>query len=443
MKRCFLLLLIIITFITCSFLTAETVKEHIAALLKDAPTPGKNGLTKKLPYKVIDAKLGFFGLFAILKFDDQACLGIFNIAQGKFQKMLNLKSTHFKFATGGSVLLIFYPDTDVIELWNLQTMKKIKTKKILIDNGFLLSFIMASELESKVLVGGVEDGKMEDECFYGILNLKTFELIKFKNDQLFDNRQYDDDIHIHIRCNRNMTKALLWHSSLSPSGFQYIFLSHTPPTYKYVSSSFGALNFSNNDHLVVSTLGGILNTDATVVKSYSKSLLFPVIGDDFYIQYKLYSKKGEPNLIVRDLNSHKEVTTLTTDFEIERETSGDPDFTVDRTLMASKISDRIFIIDNENQKVRIYPLGISGKSNSLESIPKAFVGQKWICKLKYPKGTNVVIEDGPEGMTFNTDSNTLIWDKPAAEGVQDVLLNITKPQEEEFYKEIKVVVKKK
>ena len=425
---------------TCKFLTAETVKEHIAALLKDAPDPGKTGLTKNLPYKVVDAKLGFFGVFALLKFEDNARLGIFNIAQGKFQKMLNLKSTNFKFATGGSVLLIFYPELKIVELWNLQTMKKIKVKKISIDSGFLSYFVMGSALESKVLVGGVIEGYI-GKRFYGILNLETFELTKFKEPYLFNNYRSDDDIN--IRCNKNMTKALLWSSSLSPSDFRYIFLSDTPPTYNDKHSSYGSLNFSNNDYLIVTTDGYILNTDATVVKRYFQSILFPVLGDDFYIQYKLYSKNGEPNLIVRDLNSHKEVTTLTTDIEIKNMSSGDPDFTLDRTLMASKNSDRIFIIYNKNLKVRIYSLGISGKSNSLGSIPTAIVGKKWIFNFKYPKGTKVVIEDGPEGMTFNPDSNTLVWNKPTTKSIQDVLLSITKPNEEEFYKEIKIIVKNK
>ena len=440
-RRYFLLLLIATTFMTCRLLTAETLKEHIAALLKDAPNPGKNGLTKKVPGKVLDARLGFFGLFAILKFDDQTRLGIFNIAQGKFQKMIKLKSKNFQYSTGSTWLVIYYTETNIIEFWDLQTMKKIKEKKISIPNGFLTTLEMPPALKSKVFVSGVTKTKDLKYRFYGILNLKTIQFTKFEDFTIFMNRKPEDVVY--FRCNKNMTKILSWTASYSPSGFTCIFLDDNPPTFQCKLESFGSLNFANNDDRVLTTSGAILNLNGVPLKKYSKSMLFPVFGDDFYIQYKLNARAGDANLIVRDLNSHKEVAELTTDLKLKNTSWKKTCFTVDRRLLASKISARILIVDNKNLKLRIYPLGISGKSNSFGSIPKAFVGEKWICKLKYPKGTKVVIEDGPENMTFNTDSNLLIWDKPTKQDIQDVLLSVTKPGEEEIYKDIKIIVRKK
>ena len=421
---------------THSFIEAETLKEHVAALLKNAPKPGKNGLSKKISCKIIDAKLGFFGLFALLKFEEKARLGIFNIAQGKFQKILKLKSINFKYASGGSLLFIFYPDLKIVELWNLQTMKKIKVKKISIDDGLFTTFAMGAALKSKVLVSGVN----LDERFYGILNLKTFKFTRFKNKSLFSGTSADD--RIHLRCNNNMTKALSWSTS-SSSDFNYVFLSNNPPTFKYDNSSYGDLNFANNDDLVLTTGGDVLNSDGVVLKEYPESMLFPVLGGDLYIQYKLDSEEGEPNIIIRDLNSHNQLSAFTTDLKLSQNPWVKTDFTSDRTLLASNISGRMLIIDNRNLKLKIYSLGISRTGNSFGSIPKAFVGKTWVCKLRYPKGTKVVVEDGPKNMTYNAVSNTLIWSKPMTEGTQDVLLSIKKPGEDEFYKEIKIIIKKK
>ena len=418
----------------CMLLTAETQDEYISALLKNAPNPGKNGLTKKVTRKIIDAKLGFFGLFAILKFEDKPRLGVFNIAQGKFQKILKLKSTNFKYTCGRTLLLVFYPDMKVIELWDLQTMKKIKVKKISIKNKFFTNFTMASDLNSKVFVSGMS-GDSFDKRFFGILNLETFKFNQFKNHALFGNAFDKQDVY--IRCNKNMTKVAFF-STINV----YVSLSTNPPTSKR-NDSFGYMNYANSYNLTLTIGGAILDSDGNLMKKYSKSMLFPVLGDDFYIQYKQNSKEGEPNLIVRDLNSHKEVAILTTDVGIKTTYSQNTDFTTDQQLLASSISDRILIIDKKNLKLKIYPLGISRKGISFGNVPKGFVGEKWICKLSYPKGTKVVIEDGPEGMTFNADSNTLIWNKPTTKGTQDVLLSVTKPNEEEFYKEIKIIVKKK
>ena len=240
-----------------------------------------------------------------------------------------------------------------------------------------------------------------------------------------------------------MKKFLFWRPLCAPTAFGYISLCNKPLTFKSVHDSFGSLNFANDNNLVLTSIGSILNSDGVVLKKYSDSMLFPVVGDDFYIQYKLKSRMGKPNLIVRDLHSHKEITTLITDVKLERRFKTKTDFSVDRQLFASKKTDRMILIDNKKHRLRIYALGITKKGISFGNIPKAFVGEKWICKINYPEGTKIIIEDGPENMTFNADSNMLIWKKPTIEGTQDVLLNIIKPGEEEFYKEINIIVKKK
>ena len=425
---------------TCRLLAAEILEEDISALLKNAPSPGINGLKKKVPAKIIDAKLGLFGIFAILKFEDQTRLGIFNIAQVKFQKMLKMKSTNFKYTTAGSLLLIYYPNLNIIEMWDLLTMKKIKEKKIKIDD-VITNLEMASDLNSKVFVSATFSTKYKYHRFYGVLDLETLQLNKFKNDSLF--AYVFVSTFIHIRCNKDMMKILVWSTSCNPSGFNYIDLSYIHNISKKVIKDYGSLNFADNDNWIIATNGFVLNSDGVALKKYSDSMLFPVVGDDFYIQYKLKSKDGEPNLIVRDINSHKKVTEFITDVKLKKKEFVWTDFTDDRQLLASRITDRMVLIDYINQSLRIYALGITRKGISFGNIPKAFLGEKWICKINYPQKTKIVIEDGPENMTFNADSNMLIWDKPTTEGTQDVLLSVIKPGEKEFYKEINIIVKKK
>ena len=359
LKR-YLLLLIAMCFMICNGLTAGKLRKHIASLLKNAPKIGKKGFTKKVPAKILNAKLGFYGLFAILKFEGQTRLGIFNMAQCKFQKMLKLKSTNFQYTCGGTLLFIFYSDLKIIELWNLQTLKKIKEQNFSIDDGFLTTFEMPPALNSKVLVSGVDS---HDSRFFGILNLKTLTLNKFQRNAFWGEISTGRDL-IHYRFNKNMNKTLAWCSSSSP-GFVYVSLNKEPKVNAKAWKRFGALNFANNDKRIVTTNGFVLDQDAKELKRYSQCMLFPVLGADYYIQYNRKPKKGEPNLIVRSVNLHKKMAAFKTDVKIEERHFPEIDFTDDRRLLASKISHRIVLIDNKNHELRIYPLIISRKKNSL------------------------------------------------------------------------------
>ena len=418
------------------FSTAQSLKQNINALLKDAPNPESGGIMKKIPAKLADIKLGYYGVFAVMKFQDSQKLGIFNIAHAKFQKIITLKSNNFLFACGGDLLLVYFPDFKVAELWNLTTFKKLSAKKIQLENGIITNIEMGAAVKTKAFVsGGIGDDR-SGRRFYGLMDLRNFRINMFPvQNRAFRNSSYRD--YIHIRPNNALDKIVSWCTSHSPSGFNYTVLGNEPVT-KYVHNSYGALNLTNNDEIVVTTSGHLTNGSGQVLKNYQKSMLFPVLGGNYYIEV---ANNGNESVIkVRDLLSHIVIhkNKSPIPFSNRYYDRSSRDMTGDKVLLASKLSKSILLIDRANLFAYTLDLGVDPKAG--EGLPPlASAGKDWKFQLPFPAGTSLKLEDAPKGMVLK--DGVLEWPSPSGKGFYEVLISHIKPGEEEDYSEYKVWVK--
>ena len=112
------------------------------------------------------------------------------------------------------------------------------------------------------------------------------------------------------------------------------------------------------------------------------------------------------------------------------------------SIYPQKLSDLslIYVIEEISLQGRPFAIGVSGKGGG-SLPPHATVGKPWKFALGLPKGTKVVIEDSPDGVSYDAATGSLSWPAPTTKGVGEILLSITKPGEEEYYKEYKVFVK--
>ena len=324
-----------------NLILGASLKDQIAALVKDAPDPGEEGLKKKLPAKVSSTQLAYYGIYALMKFHDSKRLGIFNIAQNKFQQMIPVKSDKYLLAAGADIMLIYYTDIKILEIWNLTTMKKAQVKKLNMESGFITNIAMGAALKSKALISGsVGDGAL-DRRFYGTLDLRTFKITVFEqNGRVFRNSSYRD--RVHLRPNYDMTGVVSWCTSHSPTGFVHVSIGDKV-TGSYIHSSFRSLNYTNNTNIVVTGAGQVTNSRGHVLKAHSNSMCFPVLGGDFYLQYVRPERSSNGGkILVRGLNSHSVVREFQSPValhSVQYSYRDMPLMTEDRHVLASKLSD--------------------------------------------------------------------------------------------------------
>ena len=418
--------------------SAQSIKDVIGKLTANAPAVPSEGLKKRMPYTIIDAKLAYFGALAMIRFEDQRKLGVFNLSQCQFQTFITLKSNSFIYACAGDLLLVYYPDFKMFESWDLSTFEKINSQKLALDKGFITHMETGAVAKTRAFISGSVGGGSLDRRFYGILDLKTLKADIYEKGY-FRNSSYRD--RINLRPNNAMTKVLIWNRD-----FELIDLNEKEPKSQNRSSSYGAFNFTNDENFIVSSGGDIVTPQGQKLKTYKGSTLFPVLGADFYIEYTGnihgYSSGSSVNntlIRVKELRSHSTLNEIKSPVTFKRESSYMPvSLPIDRYILASKIPDRLMVIDNANRYIYIFTLGLNGKGSS-SLPPHAEVGKAWQFQLQLPSGSKVVVEDAPAGVKY--EDGLLFWASPDSSGVKSILLSITKPGEDEYYKEYKILVK--
>ena len=173
------------------------------------------------------------------------------------------------------------------------------------------------------------------------------------------------------------------------------------------------------------------------------------MGADFYILYSgtvsgysSSSNKMDTMIRVKDTATHSTLLEVKSPLKFKNERNYNAEnLPQDCLIMASKISDRMMIIDNTNFYIHTYAIGMKGKGGNSGLPPHAFVNKPWKFSLGLPRGTKVVIEDGPKGLVYDSATASLVWNAPDSIGIKQVLLSITQPGKDEYYKEFKFMVK--
>ena len=410
--------------------------------LKNAPTPPAEGLKKKIPESISDCRPAYGGVYLVMKFPELKKLGIFNIAQAKFEKYIPLSNPDALYACGGRTLLIYDPNQKIFQIYDMSTFQRTGSKMSRLQ-GVLTDINMGLLTTDKAVVSWADGTGALDRRHYGLLELPEMQITPFRGDQTsrgngFRNSCYRDNIH--IRLDPKLTRFVSWCTSHSPSGFIYGTISGLAVSSHYEHSSYGCLSLLMDRSRIVASAGKLMDTKGNVRHDFKtrNTLLFAVDGANMVI------KVEDKSATVVDAINLTELQTFTLPHTMKASHWNKNDFTTDRLVFASAYLNRAAFVDNSGQQVVVFRL--SGGQNAdvlAEQLSGVQAGTLWTRKLKYAAGTRVTLEDSPEGVRFDSRAMTLSWQIPrtAKPGTHQMLISVVEPGKEEVYQRVAVTIR--
>lgn len=421
---------------------ASSLKEMYAKVRAEAPDPGPEGLTKKIPESVTDCRPAFGGVYLVMKFPELKKLGVFNIAQLSFEEYISIPSAETLYACGGNLLVTFDPHQKLFEIYNLATFKRLASRMSRLQ-GFLTDMNMAL-LKSDVAVVSWADGTGAlDDRQYGLMEIPSMRVTPFRSGTkrhqgLYRNNTYRNNIH--LRLDPRLKRFVCWCTSHSPTGFIYGTLDGLRVKSHYEHGSYGSLSLLPDPGRVVGARGVLLDPKGNVRHKFKGGgvLLFPVHGANMVI------KVEDDKATVIDANNLTELQSFTLPFKLQSIGWAKNDFTTDRQVFASVHLDRAAFLDNKGREVAVFKL--TGKNNPgvlADQLAGVKPGSLWKRQLNLPPGTKVTVEDAPPGVKFDSDTMTLAWRIPRdlEPGTRLILISVTPPDEEEAYRRVSVTIR--
>lgn len=403
-------------------------------MLAGAPKPEPTGLRKALPEAPSDIRPALGGAYLLMHFPAMGKLGVFNVAQAKFDTYLPVPENAL-FTAGGVTLLVYLPTDRVFQIYDLRTLQRISSKPSRII-GVITDIEMGLFHSESVLISYADSTEALANRHYGVLNLSTFTVLDFKGNMVH-NRSYRDNIH--LRIDENFTGFVSWATSHSPSGFIFGPLSARGiKEVFYEHSSFGSLALDKQCQRVYSSHRGILNLQGEVVKEFPGASLFPVQGGHFFLEV------NKKQVTVREPLGYSEVTRFELPFEFKTSGWSKNNLTDDRLVLGCAPLNRACFIDIKGLALYIFELGLGQNvENVRQALEGVARGTLWTSKLTHPAGTKVTVEDAPAGLKYDAKTMTLSWPIPASQpaGSVTVLLSVTLPGKDEAYQRVVIPVR--
>jgi hypothetical protein len=398
-------------------------------MLTNAPAPGPTGLSKKMPELPFSAVPAYGGVYVVMQFKDLRKLGIFNIAQARFDKYISLEDPDSVYAAGGNLLLIFSPKEKTFQRWNLATLELVDSKTCPMQFP-VTEMAMAMECSKLAVASMADTSDQLGKRSYALLDTTSLKVLPFAEDTRFRNTHFRD--WIHIRLDPRFNAFTLWSTSVSPCGFTYGALRGQTVQLTSEHVDHQSLSLSMNAKTVYCSDGSILDTAGKVLQTFPNAQLFPVYGSDGYLEWN--GQKAN----FRDPIANAVMFTIDLPFVPKRREWSKTKFTDDRKVFACAPLKRIVFINESDLTAYVFAMdavkAVASPSAAGAGTPS---GSRWTQKLNFSAGSKIVLEDAPEGMKYDASTASLVWDIPAGTrpGERVILLSVTAPgKAEEFHK---------
>ena len=415
-----------------------------APFLNKAPQPTNNGMLRQYPERAWDVKPAYAGAYLIFKFPNMKKLGVFNIAQFRFEKYITLKSSHAIYATGGKILIVYEPDKREFILYNLSTFEVINTYKYR-KTKEILSLDMGLLSGKRALVSIQETNKQYDRS-YAFLELPSmdFQPLNFiSSERALTDSGYSriKKVKLQLRVSPRLHSIISWGTSETHSeGYGYSTIKGNKIlSYFTRGEEFGALNFLDNTEEILSTNGDVLSPKGLVKRTIGDptQVSFSVWGANLVVQAEKHKVK------LMDAISKEVYNTYKIPFELTSQFNNLAHFTLEKSVFASAYLNRIIFIDNINNRIVSFKLLDESKLGLIRDQHIVVMpGDLWRKRMRYPAGTQIDIEDSPEGVTFDPTLLELNWDVPRrmSKGKYQILLYIKEPTKEPHYRRLTITV---
>jgi tetratricopeptide (TPR) repeat protein len=414
--------------------TAATVGKLFDKMLEGAPKPGAGGIRKALPEAPVDARPALGGAMLVMHFPSMGKLGVFNIAQAKFDTYLPAPAD-VVYAAGGVNMLLYLPKDRVFQIWDMRTCERAASKPSRIM-GELTVIEMALLNSQSAIISYADSTDTLATRHYAVLDLTSFQTVEIVDQNFCRNGCYRDNVH--VRLDDGFTSAVAWCTSHGPTGFIFGRVSPRGVTDGvYQHSGFGSLTLDRTGTRVFSSMGSILSPKGESRKQVPGTSFFAVRGGDFFLEVR------KNKVIVRDSVTELEVTSFDLPFDFATRPWTKDHLTDDRLVHASAQLNRACFIEPTAPAAYVFDLGLGANAQQIrQSLEGVKRGSLWTRKMGFPAGTRVNVEDGPQGVKYEASTGTLSWNIPASQPAGNVtlLLSVTMPGKDEAYQRVVVPV---
>lgn len=409
---------------------ADRIRDARAAVVpaqtaeENEPEPETiEGTVTKMAGLITDLRVAGGGKWVVLRMQASSDLAIYDTGEMKIVRTLRLGDSEFRFSAGGNVVLAYYPGTNLLESWDIESGNKLKSR--LNPKGVQITNItMGCSNDKKALIRYATSTEALGHVGLFFLNVDTLQEFAFENKELSPhNRNYRNIVH--QRADSQMQTISEWATSHSPSGLGLFRLSGDAWTFRYEHDTVGYIAVGDDGHLYTGN-GGVYNQELTRIHSLKGVWPIPGIGGALFLglssdgQMQVYQAGAATPIVsvgrfpgsleaMGDLARHR--NSLSLDRHVV--------FAPERAylLLVPPEHDRIVQRDFDLEKT-VQDAGVEYLVFMSKPDRDITPGQTWQYKLQAissASGITFMLESAPPEMVLGAD-NTISWRVPFDQG---------------------------
>jgi hypothetical protein len=390
------------------------------------------------------------GMRMAVWFPELLKVGVFNLASLKFDGFVDSRDANTLVASGGSVLALYLPGPQTLELYDSSTLQKRAQQQI--PNGVsapVRAIAMGLHQPMQVYVLFKRD-QGAPQLSPGFIRLPGFNLQPMEVKQRREGyRPFTNlDGPVSFSMDESGTYGSATRPNTSPTGLAtYQVGSDGSMLYDYKHSDAREPR-PTRDGKMIFTNNGIFNVDAGDDATQNRSgdvaemlaLSTVVVGYDASVS--LYRTLGRADSFigfrVSGLANNSTINEVKIDSKMFDKIRGSG-MQRNGVLIATAPADRIVCGNLDEKRLFVFPLGLGFGTLGGPATP----GKPFEKKLILPEGATATLENGPAGLTFDPATLTVRWQVPATQArgqAVQVLLLVKKADGSQDYQVEKIPV---
>jgi serine/threonine protein kinase len=407
----------------------------------------------KTPDLIADAVVAGGGKWVVLKMETMPVLAVYDADTQNIVKLLRLPSANFLYAAGGDKVLIYYPENNLLQTWDLNSFQQLKTKPNP-TGAVICRLTMGHSNNSLALVRYATGTQALDNAGTYFLDVATLENLSASLPKEQGARGLNSSYRdfIHQRADSNLRYISEWATSHSPSGIGLLIRTEYAFTSRYEHDTQLYLAMGD-DNRIYTQQGGIYNLELREVGRIQGHKLIPGIGGALFLS------------VAKDGNMQVYASGSTTPISPSGQFPGlDPNahpmeeawaktpFVFDRHIIFDPSHNRLLLIPFSHDQIlqRAFDLKAFMKQAGVDylvvmSAPDTSIraGQSWTYQMQVLSNAQEItyqLESGPTGMSVDS-KGLLKWNVPAnAQGMESVVILIKNKAGESRYHSFDLVI---
>lgn len=397
---------------------AKEAAEKFAQVQVDIPP---DGLELPLPSKAVNPIIACGGYQVVMTFPDLGKIGVLNLVSGKFSGFIDSPDKEASYAAGGKVLVVYHPDKNLFEIYDLESLKLLKSGPSPCENPVrLLAMGLLNGSRAFVLSRPKVFNQPSTLYAPALITIPDLKLVRLEPKIEFGKYSYSETNQIRFEGSMDETGSLA----------AACVVNHYASTGEYTIKEDGTASI-----YFIGFTGG--NQPRMEFSKYGSSLIganniFPVRDEtNILANFRSQMKNGgswHPKVTaVQGIRAFAEYHVFSRDFngfrirglpamnvlkEIPYSVGPQNDVSkvLDVAFLASAYANRLVVINSQTRKIRLFKMDLPA---AVPTVSVAIAGKRFQRQLSIPKDSTVSIESGPNGLSYDQGTNSLIWNVPS------------------------------